>query len=182
MFARKTPLHFVLVCALALPLLNCGGSAHDPTEDYCLVTVNSKIPYWQAAVAGLEQGARELQVKWEMVGPETYDAQAQKEEFRKVLRRKPSGILVSVAGGSGSGFRDEPAPDTVGDPTRRRFRHPGRVLAIAANPLPLSDGLSDEFDAMRWVTAIFQADADVGGKSGHVLDPSESVNASWVVS
>ncbi|MGA2328527.1 MAG: substrate-binding domain-containing protein [Bryobacteraceae bacterium] len=91
-------LHSVLVSALALPLLNCGGSGHDPTEAYYLVTTNTKIPYWQAAVAGLGQAAREYKVGWEMVGPDTYDPEAQRQEFQKLLRqRKPSGILVSAA-------------------------------------------------------------------------------------
>ena len=91
-------LHSVLVSALALPLLNCGGSEHDPTEAYYLVTTNTKIPYWQAAAAGLEQAASEFKVRWETVGPETYDPQAQKHEFQRVLsQRKPSGILVSPA-------------------------------------------------------------------------------------
>lgn len=91
-------LYSVLVSALALPLLNCGGSEHDATEAYYLVTTNTKIPYWQAAAAGLEQAAGEFKVGWEMVGADTYDPQAQKHEFQKLLRqRKPSGILVSAA-------------------------------------------------------------------------------------
>ncbi len=86
----------LLVSALALPLLNCGGSEHDPAEIYYLVTLNSKIPYWQAALAGLQDAASQYKVKWEMVGPDTYDPKAQKEEFQKVLKKSPSGILVSV--------------------------------------------------------------------------------------
>jgi ribose transport system substrate-binding protein len=83
---------------LVLPLLNCGASAHDPTEVYYLVTIHSKISYWQAAAAGIEQAGRELKVRWETVGPEDYDPQAQKEEFQKVLsQHKPTGILVSPA-------------------------------------------------------------------------------------
>jgi ribose transport system substrate-binding protein len=89
-------LHSVLAGALVLPLLSCGGSEHDPSEVYYLVTINSKIPYWQAAQAGLEGGATQYKVKWEMVGPDIYDRQAQKQEFQKILKKNPSGILVSV--------------------------------------------------------------------------------------
>jgi ribose transport system substrate-binding protein len=91
-------LNTVLVSALALPFMSCGRSAHESTEAYFLVTVNSKIPYWQAAAAGLEKAGREFQVRWETVGPETYNPLAEREEFRKIVdRRQPSGILVSVA-------------------------------------------------------------------------------------
>lgn len=89
-------LRFILAGALVAPLLSCGGSRHDPSEVYYLVTLNSKIPYWQAALAGLQDAATQYKVKWELVGPETYDSQAQKAEFQKVLSRNPSGIMVSV--------------------------------------------------------------------------------------
>jgi ribose transport system substrate-binding protein len=79
-----------------LPLLSCGGSEHDPAEIYYLVTLNSKIPYWQAAYSGLQDAALQYKIKYAMVGPETYDLQAQKREFQKILAKKPSGILVSV--------------------------------------------------------------------------------------
>ena len=72
-----------------------------------------------------------------------------------------------------SGFLDEPAADPFGDLTRRGFGQFGGVLAVTSNPIPPSDRLSDEFDSMRRAAAFFQADADVGGKSGHVFDPSE---------
>jgi ribose transport system substrate-binding protein len=32
-----------------------------------------------------------------MVGPETYDPKAQRDEFVRLVGRKPSGILISVA-------------------------------------------------------------------------------------
>lgn len=93
----KILLHTCILTASALPLFNCGGSAHDPTEAYFLVTTNTKIPYWQAASAGLSQAAGEMKVQYEMLGPDTYDPQAEVQEFRKVLtQRKPSGILVSA--------------------------------------------------------------------------------------
>ena len=52
------------------------------------------------------------------------------------------------------------------------------MLAVAANPVPLSDLLPEELDAMRWPTAFLQVDADVGRKSGHVFDPFEVETAS----
>ncbi len=86
--------------AVAISLLSaCGGGRHETTEAYVLVTTNTKIPYWQAAAEGLRTAATELGVKWEMVGPETYDPKAEKEELLAVIHRQipPSGILVSAA-------------------------------------------------------------------------------------
>ncbi|HWR52187.1 MAG TPA: substrate-binding domain-containing protein [Bryobacteraceae bacterium] len=91
-------LYPAILAVLVLPLAGCGGgSRHDVQEVYYLVAANTKIPYWQAANAGLEAAGRQLQVKYEMVGPDTYDPQAEKAEFRKILGRKPTGILVSAA-------------------------------------------------------------------------------------
>lgn len=82
---------------LVLMLGGCGGSGprHQPTEKYFLVCTNSKIPYWQEAGAGLVAAARELKVQAELVGPEGYDANAERDEFRRVVGKKPAGILVS---------------------------------------------------------------------------------------
>jgi ribose transport system substrate-binding protein len=87
----------LLLAALLLPLVNCGGSAHNPNEHYFLIATNVKVPYWQQAAAGLNKAAAQLQVKAEMVGPDSYDPQAQHDAFVKTLGKKPSGILVSVA-------------------------------------------------------------------------------------
>jgi ribose transport system substrate-binding protein len=75
----------------------CGGGRHDPTEKFFLVATNVKLPYWQTAGTGLSAAARQLGVQAEMVGPDTYDAQAEREAFKKAVAKKPAGILVSVA-------------------------------------------------------------------------------------
>jgi ribose transport system substrate-binding protein len=76
---------------------NCGSSPHEPTEKYVLVAANTKISYWQTAAAGLRAAASELKVKSELVGPLTYDPQAERDEFAAAVRGKPAGILVSAA-------------------------------------------------------------------------------------
>jgi ribose transport system substrate-binding protein len=80
-------------------LAGCGGSPHSVEERYFLVSANVKIPYWQGAANGLARGASQLGVRAEMVGPDTYDAQAERQELRRLLtlKEKPSGILVSPA-------------------------------------------------------------------------------------
>src|SRR5258706_1082448 len=89
----------VALIAVAMSLLCACGGRHESTEVYVLVTTNTRIPYWQEAAEGLRTAARDLGVKAEMAGPETYDPKAEKEEFLNVLYRKitPAGILVSAA-------------------------------------------------------------------------------------
>jgi ribose transport system substrate-binding protein len=89
----------VALASVAMSLLCACGGRHETTEVYILVTTNTKIPYWQEAAEGLRAAARDLGVKSEMVGPDTYDPKAEKEELLKLPQRKipPAGILVSAA-------------------------------------------------------------------------------------
>ncbi|HZD31821.1 MAG TPA: substrate-binding domain-containing protein [Candidatus Angelobacter sp.] len=82
--------------AVTMSLL-VGCSRHDNNERYILVTVNSKLPYWQTAAAGLNKAAAQYGVKVDVRGPDTYDPQAEVKEFRDAAALKPAGILVSVA-------------------------------------------------------------------------------------
>jgi ribose transport system substrate-binding protein len=77
--------------------VGCSKTRHEATEQYYLVASNIKLPYWQTALAGLERGAGDLQVRAEMVGPDKYDPAAQRDEFRRIAGRKPAGIMVSAA-------------------------------------------------------------------------------------
>lgn len=89
-----------LFCLLPIAvLLNCGGSKHGPEEKYYLVAANIKLPYWQSAGDGLIRAARHLAVQAEMVGPDTYDPQAEHQQLQRLmgLKTKPAGILVSPA-------------------------------------------------------------------------------------
>ncbi len=86
-----------LLTASMLTLLSCGGSQHSVDEKYYLVATNVKIPYWQQANAGLTKAAVQLQVKSEMVGPDNYDPKAERDEFKRIMGKKPTGILVSVS-------------------------------------------------------------------------------------
>lgn len=87
----------VLIAGAAMLCLLAGCSRHDSNEKYILVTVNSKLPYWQTASAGLAKSAAVFGVKVDVRGPDNYDPQAEVKEFRDAVALKPSGILVSVA-------------------------------------------------------------------------------------
>ncbi|HLN02726.1 MAG TPA: substrate-binding domain-containing protein [Bryobacteraceae bacterium] len=88
------------ILAVLILLTGCGGgSRHDPQEKYYLLSSNVKIPYWQTAGNGLMRAAAQLQLRAEVTGPDTYDANAEQQELRRLtgLQDKPSGILVSAA-------------------------------------------------------------------------------------
>ncbi len=86
-----------LLTAALIVVASCGGSPHAPEERYFLVASNIKVPYWQEAGAGLRKVAAQLQVKAEMTGPDTFDPKQQQAEFQRVVKLKPSGIMVSAS-------------------------------------------------------------------------------------
>jgi ribose transport system substrate-binding protein len=94
---QKTLASFAAL-ALALPVgMLTGCAAHSASEKYFLVSANIKLPYWQTAAAGFGQAAVEEGVKGQMVGPDTYNPQAEVKEMRAAVAQKPAGILISVA-------------------------------------------------------------------------------------
>jgi ribose transport system substrate-binding protein len=90
---------FFLPAAMTALLIlgGCAPRPHEPNETYVLVAANTRIPYWQAALAGLRRAGREMQVRVEMAGPARYDPKAEREELQNTIAEKPSGILVSAA-------------------------------------------------------------------------------------
>lgn len=82
-----------------LPLL-AGCTRHRKSEHYYLITVNVDLPYWKSAGEGFQKAATDYGVTAEMRGPNSFDPQAEVEEFRSMVARKPAGILVSVTNAS----------------------------------------------------------------------------------
>lgn len=94
----KRSMRILVLISLAVTLsLLVGCSRHDNNERYILVTVLSKLPYWQNAAAGLSKAGAQYGVKVDVRGPETFDPEAEVKEFREAMALKPAGILVSVA-------------------------------------------------------------------------------------
>ncbi|HEY6445576.1 MAG TPA: substrate-binding domain-containing protein [Acidobacteriaceae bacterium] len=84
-------------CAAAACVASLAGCArHSSAEHYYLVAANIKLPYWQSAAAGLDKIAGQYDVHADLRGPDTFDPQAQVQEFRSVVALKPAGIMVSV--------------------------------------------------------------------------------------
>lgn len=89
---------FVSVAFAALLVTgSCTSSIHEGNESYVLVAANTRIPYWQAASAGLHRAAAEMKVRVDMVGPTRYDPKAEREALASAIQDKPAGILISAA-------------------------------------------------------------------------------------
>jgi ribose transport system substrate-binding protein len=98
--AKGTLLIWAALPAAFLLLTGCAASPHDPSEKYILVADNTKIPYWQTGLRGLNHAATEMKVKSEIQGPDGHDPQGEHDAFKRAVAEKPSGILVSVTDAS----------------------------------------------------------------------------------
>ena len=63
------PVHvFLPAISLVTLLVSCGPPAyHQDGERYVFVTFNTALPYWQEAEAGLDDAAKQMGVKAELV-------------------------------------------------------------------------------------------------------------------
>jgi ribose transport system substrate-binding protein len=86
---------FALLAAV-LPLL-AGCTRHSKNEQYYLIATNTAVPYWKSAAAGFAAAGAEYGVAVDTRGPAGLNPQAEVDEFKAMVARKPAGILVSVA-------------------------------------------------------------------------------------
>jgi ribose transport system substrate-binding protein len=87
---------FFVILAVVLPLLS-GCTRHSKSEQYYLVATNTAVPYWKSAAAGFAAAGAQYGVSVDTRGPAGLNPQAEVEEFKAMVARKPAGILVSVA-------------------------------------------------------------------------------------
>ena len=81
---------------LAGSVLSCGG-AHDSDEYYVFVSANLQVPYWKTAGAGFSNaGAQMKGVRYDFVGPQTYDPKAERDALDQAVQKKATGILLGV--------------------------------------------------------------------------------------
>ena len=92
---KARPLALVVLFALSLPSLSCGGGHSG--ETYVLISANIKVPYWQSAGAGWARAGSQLKVGIAFAGPDTYDPPAERDALAAAVAKKPDGILISVA-------------------------------------------------------------------------------------
>ncbi len=82
--------------AAVLPVL-AGCTRHSKSEQYYLVATNTAVPYWKTAADGFAAAGAEYGVSVDTRGPAGLNPEAEVEEFKAMVARKPAGILVSVA-------------------------------------------------------------------------------------
>ena len=83
--------------ALAVAFTSGCGERHSTKEIFYLIAANLALPYWQTAAAGFNKAAAQYKVTARVVGPDSYDPQAELAELQKAVAAKPAGILISVA-------------------------------------------------------------------------------------
>jgi ribose transport system substrate-binding protein len=83
--------------ALVVAFTSGCGERHSTKEVFYLISAHTTLPYWQTAAAGFKQAAAQYKVTVRVVGPESYDPQAELAELQNAIAAKPAGILISVA-------------------------------------------------------------------------------------
>lgn len=86
----------VSVAAIALMVCACTKPYHEETEKYVLIAANVDLPYWQEALAGLNDAGKTMGVKVDFEGPSAFSPADELTAFQQALAQHPSGILVSV--------------------------------------------------------------------------------------
>jgi len=92
--ATRVSVFFLIGAAL---IASCAKPYHEENERYVFVATNINLPYWQEAQAGFLDAARALGVKGELIGPATYDPDAEVGMFRQIVEQHPAGICLSAA-------------------------------------------------------------------------------------
>jgi ribose transport system substrate-binding protein len=92
---RFRKLHSLLGLGLLVTsLLSCG--THDSNEYFVFVAANLQVPYWQAAGAGFAKAGKQFKVRTDFVGPNNYDAKAERDALDQAVQQKATGILLGV--------------------------------------------------------------------------------------
>jgi ribose transport system substrate-binding protein len=78
-------------------LTACQQPYHQPEERYVFVAFNTGLPYWQEAEAGLNDAAKQMGVKAELVGPAAFSPNDELTAFQQAVAQKPAGIMLSAA-------------------------------------------------------------------------------------
>jgi ribose transport system substrate-binding protein len=96
---RKSQAAVLLLLSMTLCVLT-GCQRHSYSETYYLVSNNIGLPYWQTAISGFDAAARTYGVKAVVVGPNSFDSQAELQALQQAVAAKPDGILISVSDAS----------------------------------------------------------------------------------
>lgn len=92
------------VVLVSMMLMSCAPLYHQKDERYIFVAFNTSLPYWQEAAAGIEDAAKQMEVKAELTGPANFSTNEEVTAFQQAVAQKPSGILLSAS--NPEAFRD----------------------------------------------------------------------------
>ena len=143
---------FLPAISLASVLLACGPPPyHQLEERYVFVAFNTSLPYWQEAEAGLNDAAKQMGVKAELVGPAAFSVDEELKAFQQAVAQKPSGIMLSASN-----------PDVFKDP----------INAAVAQGIPVICVDADSPDSKRVLfvgTDNFRAGQESGRRMAELL-------------
>lgn len=95
MFLSQKFFHCAGVALVLSAFLSC-GTAHDSDEYFVFVAANLQVPYWRAAGAGFSKAAEGMKIKFDFVGPQSYDPKAERDALDQAVQKKATGILLGV--------------------------------------------------------------------------------------
>src|SRR5215471_15902348 len=146
--SARVLLPVILVTGL---LVSCAPAYHEKDERYVFVAFNTSLPYWQEAAAGLEDSAKQLGVKAELVGPANFSVNDEVAAFQQAVAQHASGILVSAAN-----------PEAFRDPINSAIQQGIPVVCVDAD--------SPESSRILFVgTDNFRAGQESGKRMGELL-------------
>lgn len=93
----RTAKQLAVIALMPVLMFTISCSRHSQSEIFYMVATNLSLPYWKTAVAGFNSAAERYKVTAKVVGPQTYDPQAELQELNQAAATKPAGILISVA-------------------------------------------------------------------------------------
>jgi ribose transport system substrate-binding protein len=149
----------VLLSAILLGglLTACQQPYHQPEERYVFVAFNTGLPYWQEAEAGLNDAAKQMGVKAELVGPAAFAPNDELTAFQQAVAQKPSGIMLSAAN-----------PDI--------FKDPINTAVLQGIPVICVDADSPDSRRVMFIgTDNFRAGQESGKRMAEVLGGKGSV-------
>jgi ribose transport system substrate-binding protein len=77
-------------------MVGCSG-AHDSDEYFVFVSSNLQVSYWKTAGTGFSNAAGQFKVRSDFVGPQSYDAKAERDALDEAVQKKATGILIAVS-------------------------------------------------------------------------------------
>jgi ribose transport system substrate-binding protein len=132
-------------------LTACQQPYHQPEERYVFVAFNTGLPYWQEAEAGLNDAAKQMGVKAELVGPAAFSAEEELKAFQQAVAQKPSGVMLSAAN-----------PDI--------FKDPINTAVLQGIPVICVDADSPDSKRVMFIgTDNFRAGQESGKRMAEVL-------------